>query len=67
MEIMNLYKETINYEFNRIRKEIVESPYKISDLGIQVAVDNVKDVNGEEIEFLTLQEQNDVEEGIGSF
>ncbi|MCM3739050.1 flagellar M-ring protein FliF [Oceanobacillus luteolus] len=59
-------KEMINYEFNRIRKEIVESPYKIRDLGIQVAVDNVKDVNGEETEFLTLQEQSDVEEGIGS-
>lgn len=32
-------EETINYEVNRIRKEIVESPYKIKDLGIQVIVE----------------------------
>ena len=32
-------EETINYEVNRIRKEIVESPYKIRDLGIQVMVE----------------------------
>lgn len=32
-------EDTINYEVNRIRKEIVESPYKINDLGIQVLVD----------------------------
>ncbi|MBP3039460.1 flagellar M-ring protein FliF [Bacillaceae bacterium Marseille-Q3522] len=31
--------ETINYEVNRIRREIVESPYKIRDLGIQVIVE----------------------------
>ena len=31
--------DTINYEINRIRKEIVESPYKIRDLGIQVMVE----------------------------
>ncbi|MHA6251299.1 flagellar basal-body MS-ring/collar protein FliF [Oceanobacillus sp. CAU 1775] len=61
-----LDKETINFEFNRIRKEIVESPYKIRDLGIQVAVDNVRGADGNEIEFLTLQEQNAVEEGISS-
>lgn len=62
-----LDKESINFEFNRIRKEIVESPYKIRDLGIQVAVDNVRG-NGEsrEVEFLTLQEQNTVEQGISS-
>jgi len=29
-------EETINYEVNRIRREIIESPYKIRDLGIQV-------------------------------
>lgn len=63
-----LDKEVINYEFNRIRKEIVESPYKIRDLGIQVAVDSVK-TNGREqenIEFLTAQEQSTVEQGISS-
>ncbi|CAM3078106.1 flagellar basal-body MS-ring/collar protein FliF [Filibacter tadaridae] len=32
-------EETINNEVNRIRKEIVESPYKIRDIGIQVMVD----------------------------
>ncbi|MBB6443840.1 flagellar basal-body MS-ring/collar protein FliF [Bacillus benzoevorans] len=34
--------DTINYEVNRIRKEIVESPYKIRDLGIQVMVEPPK-------------------------
>ncbi len=32
-------EETINNEVNRIHKEIVESPYKIRDLGIQVMVE----------------------------
>lgn len=32
-------EETINNEVNRIRKDIVESPYKIRDLGIQVMVE----------------------------
>ena len=59
-------KEAINYEFNRIRKEIVESPYKIRDLGIQVAVDRVRETDEENPEFLTQQEQNTVEEGISS-
>lgn len=31
--------ETINYEVNRINKQIVESPYKVKDLGIQVMVE----------------------------
>lgn len=31
--------ETINGEVNRIKKEIVESPYKVKDLGIQVMVE----------------------------
>jgi flagellar M-ring protein FliF len=31
--------DMINYEVNRIRKEIIESPYKIRDLGIQVMVE----------------------------
>ncbi len=40
-------EETINSEVNRIRKEIVESPYKIRDLGIQVMVEppNPEDPN----------------------
>ncbi len=32
-------EDTINNEVNRIRKEIVESPYKIRDIGIQVMVE----------------------------
>lgn len=32
-------EETINNEVNRIRKEIVESPYKIRDIGFQVIVE----------------------------
>ncbi|WP_044337403.1 flagellar basal-body MS-ring/collar protein FliF [Rossellomorea aquimaris] len=40
-------EETINNEVNRIRKEVVESPYKIRDLGIQVMVEppNPEEVN----------------------
>ncbi|RDW19482.1 flagellar M-ring protein FliF [Oceanobacillus arenosus] len=61
-----LDKETINYEFNRIRKEIVESPYKIRDLGIQVAVDNVRNSSGTKLEYLSQQDQRTVEQGISS-
>ncbi|PLT34213.1 flagellar basal-body MS-ring/collar protein FliF [Bacillus sp. V5-8f] len=32
-------EETINNEVNRIKKQIVESPYKVKDLGIQVMVE----------------------------
>ncbi|QFT88865.1 Flagellar M-ring protein [Bacillus sp. THAF10] len=32
-------EERINNEVNRVRKEIVESPYKIRDMGIQVMVE----------------------------
>ncbi|MBN8199587.1 flagellar basal-body MS-ring/collar protein FliF [Bacillus sp. NTK034] len=32
-------EETINNEVNKIRREIVESPYKVRDLGIQVMVE----------------------------
>lgn len=61
-----LVKETINNEFNRIRRDIVESPYKVRDLGIQVVVDNVTGVEGDQIQYLTQAEQNSVEEGIAS-
>lgn len=49
--------ETINYEVNRIKKQIVESPYKVRDLGIQVMVEppNPKDVNS-----LSQQSQDDI-------
>ncbi|MFD1204146.1 flagellar basal-body MS-ring/collar protein FliF [Sporosarcina contaminans] len=36
-------EETVNNEINRIRKDIIESPYKIRDIGIQVMVDNSDD------------------------
>lgn len=61
-----LERETINNEFNRIRREIVESPYKVRDIGVQVAIDQTKNVTGNEIEYLTQQEQNTVEAGISS-
>jgi len=61
-----LVKETINNEFNKIRKEIVESPFKVRDLGIQVAVDNVLEKDGNDIQYLTQQEQSAVESGISS-
>ncbi|MFB7155285.1 flagellar basal-body MS-ring/collar protein FliF [Lysinibacillus sp. NPDC056232] len=32
-------EETINYDVNRIRKEIQEAPYKVQDIGIQVIVE----------------------------
>ncbi|WP_433749723.1 flagellar basal-body MS-ring/collar protein FliF [Falsibacillus pallidus] len=40
-------EETINNEVNKVRKEIVESPYKVRDMGIQVMVEppNPKDPN----------------------
>ncbi|WP_182199153.1 flagellar basal-body MS-ring/collar protein FliF [Paraliobacillus salinarum] len=63
-----MVQESINYEFDRITREIVESPYKVRDLGIQIAVDNSKetlDENGEP-ELLTAQEQADVEASISS-
>lgn len=34
--------DKVNYEVNRVRKQIVESPYKIRDLGIQVMVEPPK-------------------------
>ncbi|UJL47934.1 flagellar M-ring protein FliF [Virgibacillus sp. NKC19-16] len=61
-----LERETINNEFNRIRKDIVESPYKIRDLGIQVAVNSVAGSNEDEVQYLTQQEANSVEDGISS-
>lgn len=63
-----LIQDSINYEFNRIQRDISESPYKIRDLGIQVAVDNRKDATGSDgvTELLTPGEQNDVEQAIAS-
>lgn len=61
-----LVKDTVNYEMNRINREIAESPYKIRDLGIQVVIDSVVGVDGDGTQLLTAQEQNTVEQGIES-
>ncbi|MEI3604593.1 flagellar basal-body MS-ring/collar protein FliF [Pseudogracilibacillus sp. SE30717A] len=61
-----LVKDTINYELNRIHKDIAETPYKIRDLGIQVVVDSVRGIENDELQYLTQQEQNTVEQGITS-
>ncbi|SFM32321.1 flagellar M-ring protein FliF [Gracilibacillus orientalis] len=61
-----LVKESVNNEFNRIQRDIVESPYKIRDLGIQVAIDNTRVIEDGEIEQLTAQEQLAVEESVAS-
>lgn len=63
-----LVQESVNYEYNRIQREIIESPYKIRDLGIQVAVDNRRDTLDEAGEpvFLTAAEQAEVEASIAS-
>ncbi|GGB30252.1 flagellar M-ring protein [Lentibacillus populi] len=61
-----LVKETVNNEYNRIHKEIAESPYKVHDLGIQVAIDKVKGKDGDELQYLSQQDENTVEDGISS-
>lgn len=61
-----LVKETINYELNRINRDIAESPYKVRDLGIQVVVDSVRGFEEDELQLLSQQEQNTVEQGITS-
>src|SRR5699024_8716405 len=59
-------KETVNYELNHIHNDIVQAPYKLRDLGIQVAVDNVKQIDGDDVQLLDNAEQNDVEDGMHS-
>ncbi|WP_226578757.1 flagellar basal-body MS-ring/collar protein FliF [Halobacillus litoralis] len=60
-------KETINNEFNRIKKNIEESPYKVRDLGIQVAIDRTKGINEDgSIRYLSASEQQTVEESVQS-
>lgn len=61
-----LVKESVNNEFNRIQRDIVESPYKIRDLGIQVAIDNTKLDDDGDVVPLTAQEQLEVEEAVAS-
>ncbi|MFX3674109.1 MAG: flagellar basal-body MS-ring/collar protein FliF [Paenisporosarcina sp.] len=52
-------EETINNEVNRIRKEIVESPYKIRDIGLQVMVEPP---NPEDLESLPEGVEQDIEQ-----
>src|SRR5699024_7352442 len=62
----DMIKETINNEYNRIRREIAESPYKIRDLGIQVAIDSVAERDEDGVQYLSQQDQRAVEDGIDS-
>ncbi|MFS0656026.1 flagellar basal-body MS-ring/collar protein FliF [Bacillus sp. 179-C3.3 HS] len=50
-------EDRINYEVNRIHKDITESPYKVRDIGIQALVEppNADDVNS-----LTPERQEDI-------
>lgn len=61
-----LVKDTVNYEMNRIYREITESPYKVRNLGVQVVIDSVVERDGEDVQLLTQQEETTVEEGIAS-
>lgn len=62
-----LIKETVNNEFNRIHRDIVESPYKVRDLGVQVAINRVTGIDEDNnLQLLTQQEENAVEDGINS-
>ncbi|SEB03361.1 flagellar M-ring protein FliF [Thalassobacillus cyri] len=62
-----MVKETINNEFDRIQREIVESPYKIRDIGIQVAIDTSKGLDDAgEVQLLSQQEQATVEASVSS-
>ncbi|WP_028782784.1 flagellar basal-body MS-ring/collar protein FliF [Thalassobacillus devorans] len=62
-----MVKETINNEFDRIQREIVESPYKIRDIGIQVAIDTSKGLDDTgEVQLLSQQEQATVEASVSS-
>ncbi|MEC3841116.1 flagellar basal-body MS-ring/collar protein FliF [Bacillus amyloliquefaciens] len=53
----------INYEVNRIHKEIAESPYKVRDLGIQVMVEPPNPKNAAS---LTAQRQADIQKILGT-
>ncbi|KAA0547941.1 flagellar basal body M-ring protein FliF [Bacillus sp. BGMRC 2118] len=54
-------EERINNDVNRIRKEIVESPYKVRDLGIQVMVEPPNAEEG-----LTPEAVADIEQILGT-
>ncbi|MFB4211123.1 flagellar basal-body MS-ring/collar protein FliF [Shouchella sp. JSM 1781072] len=49
-------EERVNYEFNRIHKEIVESPYRIRDLSIQAMInppEGVQQLPAQQMENIT--------------
>lgn len=52
-------EETVNNEVNRIRRDIVESPYKIRDIGIQVMVEPPV---ADDIASMPLELQDDIEQ-----
>lgn len=49
-------EERVNHEFNRVRREIVESPYKIQDLGIQVMVEPPEPDNPDSLPLQTIED-----------
>lgn len=56
-------EDRINYEFNRIQKEIEESPYQIRDLGIQVMVEPP---NPDDINSLSAETKTDIQNILGT-
>jgi flagellar M-ring protein FliF len=56
-------EETINYEVNKIKRHIVESPYKIRDLGIQVMVEPPDPKNPSSLPPQTI---NDIQKILGT-
>ncbi len=61
-----LLKDTVNFELNRIHKDISDSPYKVRDLGIQVVINNNVSTDKDDVQLLSQQEQNEVEQGVTS-
>lgn len=56
-------EERVNNEFNRIHREVVNSPYKVTDLGIQVMIEPPTANNNNS---LSAQRVNDVREILNS-
>jgi flagellar M-ring protein FliF len=56
-------EERINNEVNKIRKQIVESPYKVRDLGIQVMVEPP---NPEKANSMSAKTVNDIKNILGT-
>jgi flagellar M-ring protein FliF len=56
-------EERINYDVNRIKRKIVESPYKVRDLGIQVAVEPPNSNNPNSLPQQTI---NDIKQMLGT-